>query len=227
MLLILIYIIVPESKSWNSIPMPSCITMQDIERETIMLLIIDNQSAYIKKFKRQYLAEQDFDYIFFDHNQPITLSAKAEIKGIILSGGRGNPFEPLNLTSNFIALMNFKVPVLGLCLGHQIIAVAHGGRIKKLSEYHGKKEFVRIIKPKDPIFDGIESDQVLLQKKHAFHVTEIPGTFEVLAISDTCPNEIIKHKELPIYGFQSHPEVSGRDGMRMIENFLKICSIVE
>ena len=90
-----------------------------------MILIIDNQSAFIKKFKRQFLAEQDFDYVFFDHNQPITLSAKAKINGIILSGGRGNPFEPLNLTSNFIALMNFDVPILGICLGHEILAVAY------------------------------------------------------------------------------------------------------
>lgn len=192
-----------------------------------MLLIIDNQSAYIKKFKRQYLAEQDFDYIFFDHNQPITLSAKADIKGIILSGGRGNPYEPLNLTSNFVALMNFRVPVLGFCLGHEIISVAHGGRIKKLPEYHGKKEIVTITKPEDPIFDGIGSTQISLQKKHAFYVAEIPKTFEVLGTSETCSTEIIKHKDLPIYGFQSHLEVSGPDGIKMIENFLKICSVVD
>ena len=98
-----------------------------------MLLIIDNQSAFIRKFKRQYLSEQNFDYIFFDHNQPITLSAKTQIRGIILSGGRGNPYEPLNLTSNYIALMNFDVPVLGFCLGHEILAVAHRGRIKRSS----------------------------------------------------------------------------------------------
>lgn len=191
-----------------------------------MLLIIDNQSAFIKKFKRQYLAEQDFDYVFFDHNQPITLSAKTKIKGVILSGGKGNPFEPLNLTSNFVALMNFNVPILGFCLGHEIIAVSYRGRIKKLAEYHGKKEIITITKPEDPIFEGLEKTEVSLVKRHAFHVAEIPANFESLGTSDTCVNEIIKHKTKLIYGFQSHPEVSGADGMHMVQNFLKLCKIL-
>lgn len=191
-----------------------------------MLLIIDNQSAFIKKFKRQYLAEQDFDYVFFDHNQPITLSAKAKIKGIILSGDKGNPFEPLNLTTNYVALMNFNVPVLGFCLGHEIIAISYRGRIKKLPEYHGKKELITITQPQDPIFEGLESTEVSLVKRHAFHVAELPSDFESIGTSDTCVNEIIKHKTKPIYGFQSHPEVSGEVGMLMVKNFLKICKIL-
>jgi GMP synthase (glutamine-hydrolysing) len=191
-----------------------------------MLLIIDNQSAFIKKFKRQFLSEQDFDYVFFDHNQPITLSAKTKIKGIILSGGKGNPYEPLNLTANYVAMMNFNAPVLGFCLGHEIIAVGYRGRIKKLSEYHGKKETITITKPEDPIFEGLTKTEVSLVKRHSFHVSEIPPTFESLATSDTCSNEIIKHTSKPIYGFQSHPEVSGEDGLLMVKNFLKICNIL-
>ncbi len=192
-----------------------------------MLLIIDNQNAFIKKFKRQFLSEQDFDYVFFDHNQPITLSAKAEIKGIILSGGRGNPFKPLNLTSNFVALMNFDVPVLGMCLGHEILAIAYRGRIKRLTEYHGKKELITITKPDDPIFSGLKKQEISLIKRHYFHVSELPVSFESLATSDTCSNEIIRHKKKPIYGFQSHPEVSGEEGMLMVKNFLRICKIID
>jgi len=191
-----------------------------------MLLIIDNQSAFIKKFKRQYLSEQNFDYVFFDHNQPITLSAKTEIKGIILSGGKGNPHEPLNLTANYVALMNFDVPVIGFCLGHEILAVAHRARIKKLPEYHGKKETITITKPEDPIFSGLQSTEVNLVKRHSFHISELPKSFDSIGTSTTCNNEIIKHKDKPMYGFQSHPEVSGSDGIRMIENFFKICNIL-
>ncbi|MBC8180710.1 gamma-glutamyl-gamma-aminobutyrate hydrolase family protein [candidate division KSB1 bacterium] len=189
-----------------------------------MLLIIDNQSSYIKKFKRSFLSEQDFDYIFFDHNQPIVLSAKTTISGIIISGGRGNPFEPLNLTSNFIALMNFAVPTLGFCLGHEIIAVANRGRIKKLPEYFVKKEKITITKTDDPIFDGLKSNELYLKRRHHFHISELPSNFESLAESAITPNEIIKHREKPIYGFQTHPEVSGSEGMLIIKNFLKMCS---
>lgn len=190
-----------------------------------MLLIIDNQSDYIKKFIRSFLSKQDFGYIFFDHNQPIVLSAKLEISGVILSGGRGNPFEPLNLTSNFVALMNFDVPILGFCLGHEIIAVAYRGRLKKLPGLFMNKERITITKTGDPIFEGLISNELYLKRKHHFHVSELPSNFESLAESDITHNEIIKHKEKPIYGFQAHPEVSGSEGLLIIKNFLKMCGL--
>lgn len=190
-----------------------------------MILLIDNQSRFIKKFKRTFLSEQDFDYIFFDHNQPIILSAKTKISGIILSGGKGNPYEPLNLTANFVAMMNFNVPVMGFCLGFEIVAVAYRGRIKRLPEYVSRKDSVRILKPEDKIFEGIEKSEVMLTKRHNFYVSELPPMFENLAESDTCTYEIIKHKTKPIYGFQSHPEASGEEGLQMVKNFLRMCKI--
>lgn len=190
-----------------------------------MLLIIDNQSSYIKKFKRNFLSEMDFDYVVFDHNQPIILSAKTEVSGIMLSGGRGSPFEPLNLTSNFIALMNFDVPVIGFCLGHEIIAVAHRGRIKKLPDYLTKKEKIIVNHPEDPIFDGIKTRELYFTRRHHFHVSDCPLDFINLASSDITPNEIIRHKDKPIYGFQTHPEVSGTHGLQIVKNFLAMCQL--
>jgi len=190
-----------------------------------MLLIIDNQSAYIKKFQRNYLADQDFEIISMDHNQPLILPHEVNIQGVILSGGRGSPYEPLNLTTNFIALMNFDVPILGLCLGHEIIAVANRGRIKKLQKYNNKKEVVRIQSLEDPIFEGTHENEVSLIKKHNYYVAQTPVNFISLGESDTCPNEIIRHNEKMIYGFQSHPEVSGLQGLKMMVNFLKMCGL--
>ena len=190
-----------------------------------MLLIIDNQSSYIKKFKRHFLSEQDFDYVVFDHNQPIILSVKTKVSGVMLSGGRGSPYEPLNLTSNFVALMNFDVPVIGFCLGLEIIAVAHRGRIKKLSDYLTKKEKIIINCPEDPIFKGITDRELYFTRRHHFYVSECPQDFISLASSDITPNEIIRHKDKPIYGFQSHPEVSGPQGIQIIKNFLKMCQL--
>ncbi|MDQ2178769.1 gamma-glutamyl-gamma-aminobutyrate hydrolase family protein [Marinifilum sp. D714] len=192
-----------------------------------MLLIIDNQSAFIKKFKRNFLAEIDFETIFFDHNQPLNLPDNANIQGIILSGGKGNPYEPLNLTTNFVAILNFQVPVLGLCLGHEIIAVSNMGRIKKLKSYNNKKELVRIKDKNDPIFESIDHDEIPLVKKHNWYVSQLPAEFISLGESDTCVNEIIRHNSKPIYGFQSHPEVSGEVGIQIMINFLKICKLYD
>ncbi len=188
-----------------------------------MLLIIDNQSQYIKKFKRNYLDDIDIPLLTIDHNEMIDFRKLPEIQGVILSGGKGNPYEPLNLTANYVALMNIDVPTIGFCLGHEIIAVAYKGRIKRLADYQSHKESVYIDEPHDPIFEGLNKSEIRIQKKHRFHVPNLPEEFVRLGHSMTCPNEIIRHKEKPIYSFQGHPEVSGDDGLRMMGNFLRMC----
>jgi len=190
-----------------------------------MLLIVDNQSSMIKKFKRNFLAETDLDFVFFDHNQPIVLSSQAKVDGIILSGGKGNPYEPLNLTANFVCLLNFDVPCIGFCLGHEILAVANRGRIRKMDTYQNKKERVLITKPEDPIFEGLNKTEIMLKEKHSYQVHVLPPNFETLAHSEVCEHEIIRHKEKPIYGFQSHPEASGADGLLILKNFIKMCGL--
>jgi len=188
-----------------------------------MLLIIDNQSSFIKKFKRNFLSEQNIEYRFVDHNEPLVLKEEEKVEGIILSGGKGSPYEPLNLTTDFVALMNYDVPTLGVCLGYEIIAVAHLGRIKKLEKYNQRLETVKITQMDDPIFQGLISDEVTLRKQHTYQVSKMPKDFIKLGESETCEIEIIRHKDKPIYGFQSHPEVSGVNGLLVIRNFLNMC----
>lgn len=191
-----------------------------------MIIIIDNQSRYIKQFRNDWLEESDIPYLLFDHNQPLWIDPKIDVKGIILSGGKGNPYQPLNLTANFVAMMRFDVPTIGLCLGHEIIAVAHGGRIKRLEEYQNRREQITLSEMDDPIFEGVESNSILLQKKHHFHVHQKPDSFITLGRSQICPHEIIKHKDKPIYGFQSHPEASGTVGFKIMENFFRLCGVL-
>jgi GMP synthase (glutamine-hydrolysing) len=188
-----------------------------------MLLIIDNQSHFIKKFKRNFLSEQEIEYHFVDHNEPLALKSGEEVEGIILSGGKGSPYEPLNLTADFVALMNYDVPTLGVCLGYEIIAVAYQGRIKKMEKYQQKLQQVRITMPEDPIFHGMITREIMLREQHQYQVWKMPRDFIKLGESDTCEFEIIRHKDRPIYGFQSHPEVSGVSGMLIMRNFLTMC----
>lgn len=188
-----------------------------------MLLIIDNQNAFIKKFESTFLALHNLPYKMLNHNQPIILPKGQNISGIILSGGRGNPFKPLNLTTNFIALARFDVPVMGFCLGHEIIAVANGGQIEKLSDYYTKREPIKILNPADTIFTDISENTISLARRHSYHVSVLPDSFIRLAKSDITPNELIRHKEKPIYGFQGHPEASGKTGLQIMENFFRMC----
>jgi GMP synthase (glutamine-hydrolysing) len=191
-----------------------------------MLLIIDNQSQYIRQFKRHYLDDRDIPHLIFEHNEQINFSCLPEISGLIISGGKGNPYEPLNLTTNFVALMNLDVPTIGFCLGHEIIGVAWQAKVKRLSTYQNKKELVDIDTPDDPIFAGLGKSDFIIQKRHRYHLPSAPIGFTVLAHSAVCPVEVIKHLEKPIYGFQGHPEVSGKDGLLIVTNFIRICGLL-
>ena len=188
-----------------------------------MLLIIDNQSNYINRFKRDYLNENDIPFKVLDHNEPLDFTKTDEIRGLILSGGRGSPYTPLNLTTNFVALFNLDVPTMGFCLGHEIIAVMYKARIKKLVKPQNKKVFITLNNLDDPLFEGLASTEIRIQKKHQFHVTQLREPLISLASSDISQNEIIRHCDKPVYGFQGHPEVSGKDGLLMMGNFLKMC----
>lgn len=190
-----------------------------------MLLIIDNRSQYLRKFKHHYLDEHDISHLILDHNDQIDFGKLPEISGLIISGGKGNPYEPLNLTTNYVAMMNLDVPTIGFCLGHEIIAVAYQAKVKRLAEYQNRKQRIVIDKPDDPIFAGLDKAEFMIQKKHQFHIPACPRDFEVLGHSDTCPIEIIRHRDKPIYGFQGHPEVSGVDGIKIMSNFLGLCGL--
>lgn len=192
-----------------------------------MLLIIDNQSQYLRRFKRTYLDEFDVPHQIVEHNEQIDFQRLPAISGLMISGGKGNPYEPLNLTTNYVALMNLDVPTIGVCLGHEIIAVAYQSKIRRMHEYQSKKQRVIIQGFDDPIFEGLTERALMMQKKHRFHVPNPSQAFEVLAHSEVCPNEIMRHRERPIYGFQGHPEVSGKEGLRIMTNFLKLCGFSE
>ena len=189
-----------------------------------MLLIIDNQSQYLRQFKHNYLDQNDIPHVIFDHNDQINFGNLSEISGLILSGGKGNPYQPLNLTANYVAMMNCDVPTIGFCLGHEIIAVTYQAKVKRLEEYQTRKQKIILDKPDDPIFAGLEKPEFMIQKKHRYHIPSCPKDFEVIGHSEVCKVEIIRHIEKPIYSFQGHPEVSGKDGIKIMDNFIQMCN---
>ncbi len=189
-----------------------------------MLVIIDNRSVFIRTFERK-LKQRNIAYRFYYHHDQIDLTERDKIQGVILSGGAGNPYQPLNLTADFVALMNLHVPTIGFCLGHEIIAVAYGGIIENLPEYQNKREHIIVNQPNDIIFNGVNLHRIRLREQHQFHVPNTPDDFVLLAHSQACQVEIMRHKTKPIYSFQSHPEVSGKTGDQIMRNFLKLCNI--
>jgi GMP synthase (glutamine-hydrolysing) len=124
-------------------------------------------------------------------------------------------------------LKNIKIPVLGICYGHQIIAKAFGVEIihgleKIIKPYPKNPEEVFILN-KDEIFHGLDN-KINVCESHREYVDPKylnKFGFKLLANSKSCPVEAIKHNKKPLYGVQFHIERSGKIGEKMMDNFYK------
>jgi GMP synthase (glutamine-hydrolysing) len=138
---------------------------------------------------------------------------------VILSGSPGLislGFYPKRY-AEFLA--NLKLPSLGICYGHQMLAFASGAEIKSGKRIEGY-ETVRIFEFKD-LFKGIHKEIVVTESHQEFITLETLGKtgFLLIAESDSCQVEAIRHSDLPLYGTQFHFERSGEIGEKIIENF--------
>ena len=186
-----------------------------------MLLLIDNYDSFTYNLY-QYIGhfEKDIQVV---RNDQITLEEIEALAPdqIVLSPGPKTPKEAGICLDVIITFYN-KIPILGICLGHQSIGQAFGGVVKHANQlYHGKSS--RITFASDPIFQGM--DQAIDVARYHSLIVEMDTLPEELMILSIYENEIMamKHKQYPVYGLQFHPESILTDqGMQIIENFLKI-----
>ena len=152
----------------------------------------------------------------------IDIERTNQYDGIVLSGA------PILLTEektdHYIRdtawIKEIKIPILGICFGHQLIALQYGGFIKKMKE---DRDFQDIeIFEESPLF--IRLPQIIQMQEDHCEFASIPQSFKLLASSDNCFNEAMQHNERNIYGVQFHPEASGLQGSLMFENFYRICT---
>jgi GMP synthase (glutamine-hydrolysing) len=143
-------------------------------------------------------------------------------KGIILSGGPASVLEP---GSPMIdpAVLNLGIPVLGLCYGHQLIALELGGSIVKGQTREYGKASLRVIDEAD-ILKGLQpTEQVWMS--HGDTVQKLPRAFRVLGSTADCAFAAVGDTERRIYGLQFHPEVTDTPkGMKILDNFITICT---
>lgn len=189
-----------------------------------MILLIDNYDSFTYNLY-QYISE--FAQVKVVRNDEITIEEikKLKPKGIVISPGPGTP-DDAGISIEVIKKLGETVPILGICLGHQSIAQAYGGKIIRADEiYHGKISKISI-KGKD-IFEGI-SRKVDVMRYHSLIIDNMscPQCLDVIA--STIEGNIImaiKHKQYDVYGFQFHPEsIYTLKGKHMISNFvINIC----
>lgn len=188
----------------------------------LLIVILNNGGQYVHRIHRslRYLGVPSK---IIPNSTPLKeIEENDEIKGIILSGGPN-----IEKADNCINIaLNSKLPILGICLGHQLIAKAYGGEIGRAEseEYAYSKIYV---KNENDLFKNIPKE-FTAWASHKDEIKKVPDCFEVLAYSDICEIESIKHKEKSIYGVQFHPEVSHTEhGSDILKNFCKVCGIIK
>ncbi len=142
--------------------------------------------------------------------------------GLILSGGSYNLPEDLDKIGYALEYaLRYSKPILGICLGHHIIAYAYGGKLSRSNPEFGGVT-VHVI-DEDDILRGMGM-KFTAWESHNVEVAEPPKNFKILAYSDKVKVQAMKHVEKPIYSVQFHPEVRHTEkGEVIFKNFIELC----
>lgn len=187
-----------------------------------MLLMLDNYDSFTYNLV-QYFGELGEDVRVYRNDQ-ITVDEIEALKPdhICISPG---PCSPAEAGISVAVIKHFagRIPILGVCLGHQSIGAAFGGKIVRAKEImHGKTSLVT--HRGTDVFRGLPSPfTVIRYHSLAIERASLPDCLEVTA--ETADGEImgVRHKTLPIYGVQFHPEsILSEHGHDMLRNFLTI-----
>jgi para-aminobenzoate synthetase component 2 len=188
-----------------------------------MLLVIDNYDSFTYNLV-QYLGELGAEVEVRRNNQVTVDEIERSLRPerIVISPGPGTP-DDAGVTLNVIERLSGKVPLLGVCLGHQAIGQAFGGKVIRAPELmHGKASEVR--HDGKTIFAGV-NDHFQAGRYHSLSV-EKESLPDCLEISARTADDVImglRHRELKVEGVQFHPEsILTPEGKQLLANFLKL-----
>jgi anthranilate synthase component I len=185
------------------------------------VLLIDNYDSFTYNLA-QYLGELGAEVLVF-RNDAIRIEEIEDLKPthIVISPGPGTPADA-GVSNEVIRRLGPRIPILGVCLGHQCIASVFGGEVTRASRLmHGKTSLIQH-QGKD-LFAGLPSP-FQAARYHSLIVREpLPSVLEVTATTSEGEIMGLRHKEYPIFGVQFHPEsILTEYGKELLNNFLKI-----
>ncbi|HEY7979250.1 MAG TPA: aminodeoxychorismate/anthranilate synthase component II [Rhizomicrobium sp.] len=187
-----------------------------------MILLIDNYDSFTYNLFH-YLGELGAQ-VTVKRNDEMTVDAVLALKpeAIVLSPGPCTPNEA-GICLDLIKTANGKVPILGVCLGHQAIGQVYGGKIVRAPEpMHGKVS--RIHHTGKSVFRGLNND-FEATRYHSLTIApeSMPAALEVTANSSDGVIQGVMHKTHPVHGVQFHPEsIASENGHALLRNFLTI-----
>ncbi|MBU1090920.1 MAG: aminodeoxychorismate/anthranilate synthase component II [Candidatus Omnitrophica bacterium] len=186
-----------------------------------MIVMIDNYDSFTYNLV-QYLGALKEDVKVFRNDKISVKKIKSlKPKRIVISPGPGRP-EDAGISCRLVKELAGRVPILGVCLGHQAIAYVFGGRIIQARRLmHGKTSMIyhnrkTIFKGIPYPFEATRYHSLIVEKK------SLPQEMEVIAWTKAGEIMGLKHKDYPLWGVQFHPEsILTKKGMDVLRNFLR------
>lgn len=186
-----------------------------------MIVIIDNYDSFTYNLV-QYLRQLEAE-VKVVRNDAVSLEELSSWKpsGIVISPGPGRP-ESAGISLSLVKHHSGQIPILGVCLGHQVIAEAFGGKVVPAKQImHGKTSTINT--DQKTLFQGIRNPFTAM-RYHSLAVSrkDLPACLEISAESDDGEIMGLRHREHPTEGVQFHPEsIMTSVGKRILRNFLK------
>jgi anthranilate synthase/aminodeoxychorismate synthase-like glutamine amidotransferase len=190
-----------------------------------MILILDNYDSFVYNLDR-YLQRLGQKTLVV-RSDAITVDAigRLDLDAIVISPGPKSPNEA-GCSMEVVRRLSEHTPILGVCLGHQAIGQAFGGRIVRANApMHGKSCIIQ--HDESALFESIPLRfQVGRYHSLVIETSSLPDTLKVIATADDGTIMAVKHVNYPVFGVQFHPEsILTLSGYQLLANFLKACGL--
>lgn len=206
------------------------------KRRAVHLRSLRRDCEVFRRISRTSCMSQSFIWLDGSHFDELPVLA------MVISGNRTDweKYTPSQLQQPYEAVRSSKVPILGICGGHQLLCRALGGKVgpmRRLSErepdpyprympgYFKERGYAEVdIRRTHELFSGM-GDRIVVHQSHYCEVKEASDDLEVLADSPNCKIQAVAHRKRPLFGVQFHPETFDeihQDGRKMLENFFRI-----
>ena len=185
-----------------------------------MILLIDNYDSFAYNLYQMVGAlEPDIKVIRNDEMTPEEITP-LHPDAIILSPGPGRP-EDAGYCIDVVRTFEGRMPIMGVCLGEQVICTAYGGTVSYASRLMHGKQSIAEIDTESPIFAGLP-EQILVARYHSLALKEetLPEELKIIARADDGEVMAVQHKTYPVFGLQFHPEsIMTKTGPQILKNF--------
>jgi anthranilate synthase/aminodeoxychorismate synthase-like glutamine amidotransferase len=185
---------------------------------TPKLAVVDNYDSFTYNLV-QYLGELGVEPVVY-RNDAVTVGELAAYDGIVISPGPGRP-EDAGVSTQAIRELSGKVAILGVCLGHQCLGEAFGGRVVRNEPSHGKTSWIR--HDNSGVLAGL-SDPFEATRYHSLIVERSSLPDDLVVTAWTADETVmgLRHSRYPTYGVQFHPEsVLTKEGKKILANFIR------